>query len=74
MDISFFAVAAETMFKGGGGEAMDMFDEESPMMQRMLDGGGEVREMLQVALGWVQSFSLVALLEMEWPEWFKGFR
>ena len=60
-------------FKGGGGEAMDAFDEESPIMQRMMDGGGEIREMLQVALGWLQSFSLVALLEMEWPEWFKGF-
>ncbi|GMH87063.1 hypothetical protein TL16_g10738 [Triparma laevis f. inornata] len=63
---------AEKLFKGGGGEAMDMFDEDSVAMKSLLDGGGKPLEMLQVALGFLQSFSLVALLEMEWPEWFQG--
>ncbi|GMH86518.1 hypothetical protein TrVE_jg4670 [Triparma verrucosa] len=63
---------AEMAFKGGGGEAMDMFDEDSAAMKSLLDGGGKPLEMLQVALGWLQSFSLVALLEMEWPSWFAG--
>ena len=65
---------AEKMFKGGGGEAMDAFDETSSAMKRMLDGGGKPLEMIQVAISFLQSFSLVALIEMEWPAWFTGFK
>ena len=50
------------------------FDETSSAMKRMLDGGGKPLEMIQVAISFLQSFSLVALIEMEWPAWFTGFK
>jgi len=53
---------------------MDAFDETSSAMTRMLDGGGKPLEMIQVAISFFQSFSLVALIEMEWPTWFRGFK
>jgi len=40
----------------------------------MLDGGGKPLEMIQVAISFLQSFSLVALIEMDWPGWFTGFK
>lgn len=53
----------EKLFKGGGGEAMDMFDEDSVAMKSLLDGGGKPLEMLQVALGFLQVRTLFAFFE-----------
>ena len=62
---------AEKAFRGGGAEALNVFSDKT--MNRLLNGGGKPLEMMQLTINYLQNLSLVALLEMPWPEWFAGF-
>jgi hypothetical protein len=62
---------AEKMFRGGGAEAMDIFSEQK--LGKLMDGGGKPLEMMNLGISFLQSFSLVALLDFEYPNWFGDF-
>ncbi|GMH73073.1 hypothetical protein TrST_g10227 [Triparma strigata] len=62
---------AEAVTRGRGVSAVDAFQTSSAATGGFLHGRGSLQEMLTIAINFLQSFSLVTLLRINWPPWFK---
>ncbi|GMH86286.1 hypothetical protein TrVE_jg9121 [Triparma verrucosa] len=62
---------ADAVARGRGVSAADAFQISSTAPGGFLHGSGSLQETLTIAINFLQNFSLVTLLQVPWPPWFK---
>ena len=57
--------------RGRGVSAVDAFQTSTTATGSFLHSSGSLQETLTIAINFLQNFSLVTLLQVPWPPWFK---